>query len=196
MTTRFVILGALITLAAGGVQAQPVDVEQTICFFFDEDATLRSYDGSGVIVGYIVANPLWVDGHRAEVLQQWSCTFYWQTAAGVVGNCDVWPRFGMPVEFDATTGLADVNATCVVPLAPSGPTIVAQVGFFLTASEPVSIFIAPGGFQADGGYGEFIHLLSGGGGPMDITEHVANINAPAPIANELRSWGGMKLLYR
>ena len=73
----------IVALCLDGVSAnaQPVTDEQTICFFFDEAATIRSHYGTGVIVGYIVVNPLWVGGQWAEHLQRWTSTFYWEAEA-------------------------------------------------------------------------------------------------------------------
>jgi hypothetical protein len=103
----------------------------------------------------------------------------------------------MPVEYDVTSGSVDIDVLCDIPLAPIGPTVVAMVGFYVMIAEPVSIFIAPGEFWVDGGmHGQFAYLTSGPGGPMDITEHVANINAPAPVSNEKRTWGKFKLMFR
>lgn len=196
MIIRLLVSLFFIVLIPSAAIAQPVTDAQTICFFFDEAATIRSHYGTGVIVGYIVVNPLWVGGQWAEDLNRWTCTFYWQAEAGVVGNCNIWPSQGWPVDIPAVSGSADVDVNCDLPLNPEGPTVVSMVGFHVALAEHVSIFIAPGEFWADGGQnGLFLHLTSGPS-PMDITEHVANINAPAPTADEQRTWGGIKLLYR
>lgn len=197
MAGRLSVLVFLIALIPNLVGAQAVTDNQTICFFFDEEATIRSHFGSGVIVGYIVVNPLWIDGHRAEALQRWTCLFIWQAEPGVVDNCDVWPLPGFPVEIDVTGGWAEIDVEGYIPLAASGPTVVATVGFHLTAPEPVAIFIEPYEFWADGsGPAPFEYLTSGPDGPMDMTTYVANINAPAPVAEEKCTWGQIKLMYR
>jgi len=196
MRTRFTFWLLLIVLAASNGVAQPVTEDGTICFFFDEEATIRSYYGTGVIAGYIVVNPLWV-GHQAELLQRWTCTFFWEADPGVVGNCHVWPRNGTPVEYDANSGSVDIDVTCYLPLLPLGPVVVATVGFHVTAAEPVAINIVPGEFQADGSDPMPFGLLTACYWViMCLTTHVANINADAPIPNESSTWGELKLLYR
>ncbi len=197
MFIRLLMSIILIALAASAVVAQPVSDAQTICFFFDEEATIRSYYGTGVIVGYLVTNSLWVGGQWAEHLQRWTSTFYWSASPDVVGNCNVWPTNGFPSDYHAISGSVDIDVTCDIPLTVNGPTVVAMVGFFVTMEGRVSIFISPGEFWANGGQNApFDYLLSGPDGPMDITEYVANINGPAPVANEQSTWGGVKLLYR
>lgn len=197
MAVRITIFMLLVALTPNMAVAQPVTDDQTICFFFDEEATIRSYYGSGVFVGYIVVNPLWIEGQRAEALRRWTCVFSWEAEAGVIGNCDVWPLQGHPLEFDVTGGSVEVDVECFFPLAADGHTVIAMVGFHLTVPEPVSLFLEPGQFWADGsGPVPFAYLTSGPDGPMDITTHVANINGPAPVAVEKGTWGRIKLMYR
>lgn len=197
MASRWLKLMILVVLAPNVVGAQPVTDEQTICFFFDEEATIRSFYGSGVVVGYIVVNPLWIDGQRVEVLQRWTCTFSWHAAPDVVDNCDVWPLPGLPGEIDVTSGSADIDVECHIPLPAGGPTVVAMVGFHLTAPEPVAIFIFPWQFWADGvGPDSFEMLTYGPDGPMDTTFYVANINGLAPVAVAASTWEQIKLMYR
>jgi len=196
MGIRFTFWLLLIVLAASNAVAQSVTEDGAICFFFDEEATIRSHYGTGVIVGYLVVNPLWV-GHQAEWLQRWTCTFFWEADAGVVGNCDVWPQQGLPAQFNVAGGSVDVDVQCHLPLAPVGPTVVATVGFHVTAAEPVAIHVVPGEFQADGSDPvPFTWLTHCSWAIMCFTTHMANINAGAPIPNESNSWGALKLMYR
>lgn len=196
---RWWLLVGVMAVAAGAV-AQVVDEENALVVYFDEGATQRSWYGTGQVTAYVVAGPMvWWDGYQVlphTGLESWSGVLYfvpWDHVADVVlrSRGDALPA---QVSLDGTWW--EFAFALQTPLPLAGRTVIAELDLNVLSDLATEVHLGGYGFVADGQSGQFAMLTSGPDGPMDMTDHVANINAVAPVAAEATTWSHVKGLYR
>ncbi len=197
------LIVASVMLASAGAMAQIVDQDNSLVVYFDEAATQRSWYGTGPVTAYIVAGPMTYWDGDAMVpyvgLDWWLSNLYFVPLEGHLSGVMVRSRgSATPAEIAWNPVMYEISFGFDSPLPLSGRTVIADIEMIVVSDQPTEIHIEPGLFKADGMLEplSFEWLTRGPDGPMDTTDHVANINAAAPIATETRSWSSVKSLFR
>jgi len=194
------LLVCLVLLAAQSPRAQTVEQLNALVFYFDENATERSWYGTGEVTAYLIAGPLvYSDNglHYHEFLNSWSC---WGLDARPFENLSLATLTmrgeAIPASVELGPQPIDLDVILVEPLPLTGRTVVAELALNVVATERTELWAWGDAFTADGMANGFVQLTSGPDGPMDMTGHTANINADAPVGTEHLSWSQVKALYR
>ncbi len=205
LRSRQRVLSCLITLVAVSAipviaRSQTVDTPCALVVYFDEGATVRSWYGTGPVAAYVVAGPMvyWDGTHEVpyQALERWSGQISLAPMSNLA-SAVVTPRGGVaPVVIDPVLGVASLDVTLAPALPLDGRTVVADLALDVLSQAPTQIRLWGMSYRADGQESWFSMLTSGPDGPMDLTDWVANINAPAPIAVTPQSWGAVKQLFR
>jgi hypothetical protein len=197
------LIVAGVMLASVGAMAQIVDQDNALVVYFDEEATQRSWYGTGPVTAYIVAGPMvyWNGNDLVPYngLDMWLTNLYFVPLEGHVTGVVIRGRGNAtPAEIVWNPVNYEISFSFYPPLPLSGRTVIADLEMMVVSDQPTEIHIEPGIFMADGMMEplQFAALTSGPDGPMDYTDHVANINAASPIAAEMRSWSAVKSLFR
>jgi len=180
------------------ILAQTVDEANALVFYFDEEATQRSWYGTGEVTVYLMAGPLFFEGQPCQVLNSWDCwsmaIYPLENVSGAVltmrGNAE-------PAVMDlGALGFLDCQVQLLEPLPLAERTVLAELVVNVVSTEPTALEAWGGNFTADGNPNWFEQLTSGPDGPMDMTGHTATINGDAPVSTESLSLDQLKALYR
>lgn len=197
---RMVVALAVISALAGVASAQRIGEPNALVVYFDEAATQRSWYGTGPVTAYIVAGPL-------EQMDVWPAVPYtgleWWLAelelvpASHVADVVVRARGdAAPLQYALEPSWwPQLTFTLQTPLPLAGLTVIADLEMLVLSDQPTEIHLRGGPFIADGRQDAFAMLTHGSDGPMDVTDHVANLNAEAPVPVEAMTWGGLKALF-
>ena len=196
MKATLILLMACLLLAVP-LLAQTVEVSNALVFYFDEEATIRSWYGTGEVTVYLVAGPMENNGQAFQLLNSWS---FWEmlvmpfenvSSATLTMRGNANPAM-VPVE----TFIDYLAVELLEPLPLDGRTVVAELALNVVSDEPTQLWVWGAECMVDGTPWGFTTLTSGPDGPMDMTGHTANINDVAPVGTQNVSWGQVKALYR
>ena len=201
-TRRMVLALAVISALAGVAPAQTIREPNALVVYFDEAATQRSWYGTGPVTAYIVAGPLeyWDGAHNIPYhdLYAWAANLLLFPNEHV-SNIVVRPRGSAWPESISIPGplwWVEMEVQLDPSLPLSGLTVIADIDILVLSDQSTEIHVQGTRFVADDGQTRFFaELTNGPDGPMDFTDHVANINAEAPVLVDATTWGGLKALF-
>ncbi len=187
----------LILFLVGSASAQTISDANVLAFYFDEDATERSWYGTGEVAVYLVAGPIEMGGQPCQGLNHWSANEIWIGPFENVSSAH-WIMRGAayPAELEMTQAWAILDVGLADPLPLNGRTVVAELRLNVLSEELIQLHCWGGPFIADGVESHFEILTYGSDGPMDMTGHTANINGSSPVPSSQASWGEVKSLFR
>lgn len=195
----FFFITCLILLTAQIAPAQTINESNVLAFYFDEEATERSWYGTGDVTAYLIAGPMIQPGlgnQPYEYLQAWSCDIDVSPVENYSGALLTMRGLAIPATIELTGSWAMVDVLLPEPLALSGRTVVAELTLNVSSTERTELRVWGINFTADDVEDQFEILTSGSDGPMDMTNHTANINDDAPVSDRETSWSNVKALYR
>lgn len=177
--------------------AQTVDENNSLVFYFDEDATQRSWYGTGEVTVYLTAGPMVHQGEPCSFLNSWQCDDLIIDPIANVTDARITMRgVASPAVVDLPDGWTNLNVTLLEPLPLNGRTVVAELTLNVISPDPTALIAWGSYFVADDVQGLFELLTMGPHGPMDMTGHSASINDLSPVSTENLNWNLIKSLYR
>ena len=188
----------LVALLFPIAQAQTVEENNALVFYFDEGATSRSWYGTGEVTTYLIAGPM-IDfwGQPYEFINSWGANGMQIDPFENVASATLTARgLASPVSFELTEGSMSLGFNLTEPLALSGRTVLAELSLMVISSEPIGLtpcYVNGGSCDVDGVHRWFEVLYD------DSSEWVtatAFINGPPPVASTAASWGDLKALFR
>lgn len=190
----FCLLALLVPVA----QAQVVEEDNALVFYFDEGATSRSWYGTGEVTAYLVAGPM-IDfgGQPYEFINSWGANGMQIDPFENVASATLTARgSASPVSYEFTESSMSLGFNLTEPLALDDRTVLAELTLMVISSEPTGLTPCyPNGGSCDvDGVQRWFEVLYD-----DSSEWVtatAFINGPAPVASTAASWGDLKALYR
>ncbi len=190
----------LLLCASAPAAAQTVDVLNALVVYFDEAATSRAWYGTGAVTAYLVAGPMvaWNGGSLVpcQQLEAWNAQLILESADPAL-VASVTPRGpATPAAIPLTNNFAQLAVVLQPGLPLNGRTVVAELSLVVPGPASIAVCLWAMDYVADGRPGGFSLLTRGPDGPMDMTCHVAAINAPAPVPAAPASWSAVKALYR
>jgi hypothetical protein len=197
---RILALAALLICLSVAAQAQTVEVDNALVFYFDEEATQRSVYGTGQITAYLIAGPmLHFDGTPCQVMNSWGFAGMGVWPFANVASARLVPRgVAAPAFVDFTGDFLGTGFMMAEPLPLDGRTVIAELVLDVISDEPTELVPCDPG-SASGDFDGVAHwfniLTSGPHGPMDMVWATATINGPAPVSNTDATMGGVKALY-
>lgn len=196
MKANLILLTACLLLAFP-VVAQTVDVSNALVFYFDEEATLRSWYGTGEVTVYLVAGPMESGDQVFQFLNSWS---FWEMVVLPFENVSyatlTMRGNASPAVVPVDPWIPDLEVEMLEPLPLDGRTVVAELTLNVVSNDPTQLWVWGASCVVDDTPWGFTTLTSGPDGPMDMTGHTANINDAAPVGTRNVSWGQVKALYR
>lgn len=194
---RNLLIFAILLLACTA-QAQTVQQDNALVFYFDEGATVRAVIGSGELTAYLIAGPM-IDFAETPYgfMNSWGANGMSIEPFGNVSSAILTPRgAASPASFEFTSGSANIGVLLAEPLPLSGRTVLAELTLMVTSS--ATTYLTPcyangGSCDVDGVQRWFETLYDETGAPALAT---AAINGEAPLATSTASWSGVKALFR
>lgn len=199
MRNLFLIPVFILTiLPAVTIQAQTVEVNNALVFYFDEGATSRSWYGTGEVTVFLVAGPMihW-DGQPYAFINSWGTNGMEIHPFENVSSATLTARgSASPASFEFTDGSFSNGFQMIEPLPLAGRTVLAELTLNVISSEPT--YLTPcydngGSCDVDGVHRWFEVLFTH---DLEMVLATTTINGPAPVAAEPLSWGQVKALFR
>jgi hypothetical protein len=191
-------LVALIVLVVPIAQAQTVEEDNVLVFYFDEDATTREWWGLGEVTAYLIAGPL-VDfnGDPYASLSSWGCNELGVVPFANVDSAILTVRgTATPSVFELTSEISNVGVPFLEPMPLNGRVVLAELALNVISNERTDLAAFDASYEAEGQHRWFEIMTGGPHGPMDIVWATASINADAPVSTNTASWGSVKAIYR
>jgi hypothetical protein len=198
MYSRFYLLViCLLAIVVPVAQAQTVEEDNVLVFYFDEDATTRSWWGTGEVTAYLIAGPL-VDFNGAPyaTLSSWGCNELGVVPFENVDSAILTIRgTSTPSVFELTSDISGVYGLFLEPMPLNGRTVLAELTLNVISNDRTDLVAFDASYEAEDQH-RWFEIMTGHDGPMDIVWETASINANAPVSTNTASWGSVKATFR